>query len=248
MNELLSPFVTSSFPYWTALLAGFFGGVHCMGMCGGVLGALSFGLPASVRENRWKVVPYMVAYNGGRILTYAIAGGIVGYVGALGGTFLEHYSAWTYLRSIAAVFMILFGLYISGWWMGLQKVEAWGGRLWTHIQPLGKRLLPVRSHKAAFSLGLLWGWLPCGLVYSLLIWAFAAGGWQEGALFMLAFGVGTLPTLMTAGVLASDINRWVQDRRVRYIAGGTVIFFGLWTLAGTLVHQPNVGLGCVPPG
>ncbi|MCP5140733.1 MAG: sulfite exporter TauE/SafE family protein [Gammaproteobacteria bacterium] len=247
MDVALSPLLTSQWPYWTAFLAGLFGGVHCIGMCGGVVGALTFGLPAEIRSARWRVLPYLLAYNGGRILTYTVLGLLVGWLGAIGGNALAEYAGWVYLRVVAATFMILLGLYIGGWWFGLLRVEKMGGALWTRMQPLARGLLPIRTPPRAFLVGSVWGFLPCGLIYSVLIWALAAGGWREGALFMLSFGLGTLPTLLGAGLVSARFGAVLQSPGLRRVAGALVIGFGVWTLIATLQHQPNVGLGCVPP-
>ncbi|MCB1736706.1 MAG: sulfite exporter TauE/SafE family protein [Gammaproteobacteria bacterium] len=246
MDALLSPFITSQWPYWTAFLAGLFGGVHCIGMCGGVVGALTFGLPTEVRLARWRVLPYLFAYNGGRILTYTGLGILIGWLGGIGGDALSEYAGWVYLRLLAAGFMILLGLYIGGWWFGLLRVERLGGGLWTRLQPFAQKLLPIRTPQRAFAVGALWGFLPCGLIYSVLIWALAAGGWQEGGLFMLSFGLGTLPTLLGAGLVSARFGQVLQAPNLRRVAGALVIVFGVWTLVATLQYQPNVGLGCVP--
>jgi hypothetical protein len=244
----LSPFVTSSTPYLTAFLTGLLGGVHCVGMCGGITGALVFGLPDETRSHWTRLAPFLAAYNLGRILTYTFAGAVVGYLGYVAGDLLTEYRGWFVLRIVAAAFMIAMGLYLGGWWFGLNRLERAGGQFWERIRPLGRGLLPVRHPGAALGLGLLWGWLPCGLVYSVLALAFAAGGWKEGALFLLSFGLGTLPTLLTMGAASAALGRVLQRQAVRRAAGALVIVFGAWTLTATLIVQPNVGLGCALPG
>ena len=230
--------------YITAFLAGVFGGVHCVGMCGGITGALTYGLPAVTRQRPCSLLLYLCAYNGGRVLSYALAGALVGLLGYLASDFLVAYRAWFYLRFVAAFFMIAMGLYLAGWWFGLSHLERAGAVLWAKLRPLGTSLLPARHPGHALCLGMLWGWLPCGLVYSVLVWALAAGGWREGALFMLVFGLGTLPTLLAVGFASSALVSWVQRPGIRRLAGVLVIAFGVLTLLGTIVYQPNVGLGC----
>ena len=230
--------------YLTAFLAGVFGGVHCAGMCGGITGALVYGLPASVRQHSTHLLLYLSAYNVGRLLSYTIGGALVGLLGYLAGDLLVAYGGWFYLRFVAAFFMIAMGLYLAGWWTGLTHIERAGARLWAKLSPLSGSLLPVRRPGRAVCVGVLWGWLPCGLVYSVLVWAIAAGGWREGALFMLVFGLGTLPTLLAVGFAANGLISWVQRPGVRRLAGALVIAFGVLTLLGTIVYQPNVGLGC----
>jgi sulfite exporter TauE/SafE len=248
MDLALSPFLLSSTPYITAFIAGLMGSVHCIGMCGGIVGALTYGLPESVRSSPAKLLPYMLSYNIGRITSYTLAGIVAGHLGNLAGGYIADYQGWMILRILAALIMITMGLYIGGWWLGLLRLENLGGHVWKHLQPIGQKLMPVTTLPHALLLGLVWGWLPCGLVYTMLIWTLASGGWQEGAMFMLSFGAGTLPALFVMGAASAWLGRTLHKPAWRKIAGATVIAFGLWTLISTLLVQANVGLGCaVPP-
>jgi len=134
------------------------------------------------------------------------------------------------MQLIAGIFMLMMGLYISGWWMGLVKLEKIGGMVWQYVQPVAQKILPVKNSLQAISLGLLWGWLPCGLVYSVLIWSVSAGSFQQGALLMLCFGLGTLPNLLAMGMFANQLKLFVQKQTVRYMAGVMVILFALWNI------------------
>nr|VFJ91879.1 MAG: hypothetical protein BECKLFY1418A_GA0070994_10193 [Candidatus Kentron sp. LFY]VFK15742.1 MAG: hypothetical protein BECKLFY1418C_GA0070996_101742 [Candidatus Kentron sp. LFY] len=248
MESVISPFVVSTAPYFVAFLAGLLGGVHCIGMCGGIVGALSMGLPDKVRKSPLSVAPYIISYNAGRILTYGIAGAVMGWSGSMAIELLEQHQGWLFLRILAALFMIAMGLYLGGWWFGLADVERGGANiLWRRLAPMGKRLFPVRSLQQAWLFGAVWGWLPCGLVYSLLIWALAAGGWAEGVLFMISFGLGTLPTLMGIGFAATTLQHFLQRTGVRRFAGVMVIGFGIVTLVAAGIYRPDVGLGCYDP-
>lgn len=212
--------------YLSAFLVALLGGVHCVGMCGGIVGALTLGLPQADRTR--ERLPFLLAYNAGRILSYTAAGALVGGVGAVAGNLSRLYAAQLVLQLVAALFMIVLGLYVAGWWNGLLRVEQIGGRLiWQRLQPLGRRLLPVQTPARAFQLGLLWGWLPCGLVYSVLIWSVAAGSAGQGAALMLSFGLGTLPTLMAMGTFAAVLTVWVRRPAVRQVAGGLIIALAL---------------------
>lgn len=249
MTLEISPFVTAQLPYLTALMAGALGGVHCLGMCGGVVGALSFGLPAEVREQRARLVLYLLAYNLGRLSTYALLGLGLGWLGAQGGSLIQDYGGWVWLRVMAGALMVAMGLYLSGWWMGLLRVEAVGARLWRYVQPLGRRLLPVQSPLHAWVFGMVWGLLPCGLVYTMLIWALAAGGPWQGAGFLLSFGVGTLLVMLPVGfVSGAGMAKGLQSTRIRQWAGGLVMVFGAWVIVSSLVYGSNLGLGCVANG
>ena len=207
-----------------AFLVGLLGGVHCVGMCGGIVGAVSVGLPG---QSRW---PLLLGYNAGRIASYALAGAVAGGLGLFFSGLLPVRHAQQALLVLAALFMILLGLYLGGWWPLLARLERLGGHLWKRIEPLGRGLLPVRRPGQALALGLLWGWLPCGLVYSVLIWSVTAGGAAQGALLMLAFGLGTLPNLLLMGAAAARLQRWVRRPGVRRAAGAAILLFGLYQL------------------
>ena len=217
--------------FFAAMAVGFFGGVHCVGMCGGIVGALTFGLPAETRERPLRLLPYLLAYNVARITSYTAAGAIAGTIGLLGLSLVPMQQAQLGLLGVAGLFMVLMGLYVGGWWYGLSRVEKAGSRLWRFLEPVGRRLMPVRSPAQAFGLGLVWGWLPCGLVYSVLIWALSAGGPLAGALLMLGFGLGTLPNLLAMGAFAAQLAVFVRRQWVRRVAGGMVVAFGVYQLS-----------------
>lgn len=208
----------------SAFVVGLLGGVHCVGMCGGIVGALSLGLPSQ------RQLPLLIAYNLGRIGSYTVAGAIMGVMGFYFSALLPVQNAQRVLLAFAGIFMILLGLYLGGWWNLLTRIERLGGRLWRRIEPLGRGLLPVRSVRQALLLGVLWGWLPCGLVYSALVWTVSSGGASQGGLLMLAFGLGTLPNLLLMGVAAAKLQRWVRKPATRAVAGGLVVLFGMWQL------------------
>lgn len=214
-------------PYASALVVGLLGGGHCIGMCGGIVGALGAGHGSRSHLDQ---LPLLLAYNLGRLASYALAGALVGGLGFLLAEQLPIQKTQQGLLLVAGLFMVLLGLYLGGWLRWLNYLERAGGGLWRRIEPLGRRLLPVRHPGQALLVGGLWGWVPCGLVYTMLANALAAGGALPGAGLMLAFGLGTLPNLLLMGVLAGAAARLVRSPRVRQLAGVTVIAFGLVTL------------------
>lgn len=218
-----------------AFVVGLLGGVHCVGMCGGIVGALVFGLPEERRRELGSLMPFLLAYNGGRLVSYTVAGALLGGVGWLAANLTLVYRAQQALAVVAGLFMVALGCYLAGWWMGLRRLERAGGYVWRRMEPIGRRLLPVANAPHAFLLGLLWGWLPCGLVYSVLVWSISAGSAVSGGLLMLSFGLGTLPTLLAAGAFAGRLSAFVRRIWVRRLAGGTVVLFGLVTLAQALL-------------
>lgn len=214
----------------TAFLVGLLGGVHCIGMCGGIVGTLTAGLPGETRSSLVRIFPYQLAYNGGRIAGYTVAGALVGALGSLLVGMVQIQYAQRALYALAAIFMIALGLYLGGWWRGLAAVERLGAVLWQRLEPLGRHLLPIHNHVQAAGLGFVWAWIPCGLVYSVLIWSVSSGSAVNGALLMLAFGLGTLPNLLAMGMLAGAAARLSAQYRVAQVAGALVIGFGLHAL------------------
>jgi uncharacterized protein len=213
----------------SALILGLLGGGHCLGMCGGLMSALTLAIPAEQRAQRFRL---LLAYNLGRIFSYAAAGLLLG----LAGWALSNSPAAMLLRIVAALLLIAMGLYLGGWWSGLTRIEALGRGLWRYIQPLTRRFMPVTSLPRALILGGLWGWLPCGLVYSTLLWASSQGNALDSAALMLAFGLGTLPVLLATGMAAERLSALLRERGVRMAGGILVILFGLWTLPGPHQH------------
>ncbi|MFB4367662.1 MULTISPECIES: sulfite exporter TauE/SafE family protein [unclassified Pseudomonas] len=213
----------------SALMLGLLGGGHCLGMCGGLMGALTLAIPAERRHQRLRL---LVAYNAGRILSYTTAGLLLG----LAGWALASGPLATLMRSIAGLLLIAMGLYLAGWWSGLTRIEALGRGLWRHLQPITRRCMPITSAPRALLLGGLWGWLPCGLVYSTLMWAASQGDALRSAALMFAFGLGTLPVLLATGLAAERLVNLLRRRGVRIAGGLLVILFGLWTLPGPHQH------------
>ena len=206
----------------SAFLVGLLGGGHCVGMCGGIVGAVSMHLPQSKSK-----APFLLAYNTGRILSYTLAGSIAGLVGA-SSFFLQNVLPIQHvLYGISSFILIALGLYLAGIWHGVTYLEGAGKFIWKTLQPYSKRYIPVQNIKQAFFLGSLWGWLPCGLVYSVLIAAIATGSAVSGGLLMLAFGLGTLPTLLTMGMAAVKLKAFLQNVWIRWVSGLLVLGFGL---------------------
>ncbi|MFN2348261.1 MAG: sulfite exporter TauE/SafE family protein [Thioalkalivibrio sp.] len=214
-----------------AFLVGLLGGVHCVGMCGGIVAALSLGTRTSAGTTAWSL---LLSYNLGRIVSYTLAGALAGGAGWFAARLLDVHQAQLWLQLLAAGFMIALGLYLAGWWQGLARVERAGGVIWRRIEPLGRRFMPVRTPGQALVLGGLWGWLPCGLVYSVLIWSLSAGGMVQGALLMAAFGLGTLPNLLLMGAMAARLGQWMRRPWVRALAGVLVAGFGVLMLVQAL--------------
>lgn len=211
----------------SALLMGVLGSTHCVVMCGGVVAMTCSALPLARRGCVLAQLPHVLGYNVGRIVSYAAAGAAAGALGTTLQSLGIVEQAGLGLRFAAGVVMIAVGLYLAGFAGGLRWIERVGEPVWRRIAPLARRLVPVRTPVQAFALGLLWGWLPCGLVYAALAAAVTSGSWLGGAATMAAFGAGTLPTLVTLGSAAGFVRRLAQGPRMRMAAALVVGAFGL---------------------
>jgi len=213
-----------------AALVGLLGGVHCVGMCGPLVAA--FALQRSPSPPRFSL--YLAA-NLGRLLSYTAAGALAGLLGA-GSLFLRRlFPVEVVLYGVANGMVVLLGLYLMGLNRWVTHIERAGILLWRRLQPLFARCLPIRTPWQAFAAGLMWGWLPCGLVYSVLVTALASGTPAAGALTMFAFGIGTLPNLLAMGWLADRLAALAKARGFRLAAGMGVTALGLWGLARLLL-------------
>lgn len=224
-----------------AFVAGFAGGVHCAAMCGGIVGAVSRGQGQG--GARWQLA---FAYNGGRIASYCIAGLLAGALGEAGLSLRGGALAQHLLLAAGGIALIVLALYLAGVAPFMRAVEAAGAVIWRRIQPWSRHFLPVNSVARALGLGAVWGWLPCGMVYAVLLTALATGSALHGALVMIAFGLGTLPNLLSFNYFIGKFERWRRVRAVR-IAGGILI--GTFGVAGLLkAMQPHAlsanGLVC----
>ena len=214
--------------FFAVFLIGLLGGVHCAGMCGGIVSALTLQMPGQGSGGpAWTI---HLAYNLGRITSYAVAGAAMGALGSLGLLLNNALPVQMTLYVAANLMMIALGLYLTGVTGALAFTERAGQWLWRRVQPLTRRFLPVRGSAQAFPLGMLWGWLPCGLVYSVLAMALLTGSAGRGAMTLLAFGLGTLPNLMLAGLLLARFRTFIQGRALRLGSGLLVLGFGVWGL------------------
>jgi sulfite exporter TauE/SafE len=219
-----------------ALVAGLAGSGHCLAMCGGIAGALA------MRDNGPQASPasrllLALAYNVARVASYTVAGALAGL---LGGALLQSVNiaplsiAFRVLAGaimIAAAGRLLFG------WRLLEPLEAAGSTLWRRVMPGAGRSARRPGVAGALGLGLAWGWLPCGLSYSMLLLAATTASAASGALVMAAFGVGTLPAMVTATVAFERAARALASRAsLRTVAGALLVAFGAWTAGNALYH------------
>ncbi|MFT5297865.1 MULTISPECIES: sulfite exporter TauE/SafE family protein [unclassified Colwellia] len=215
-----------SIDYLSAFIIGLLGSGHCIGMCGGITTMLTSAIsPQQKGSDKFKLVG---AYNVGRIFSYSLIGAIVGFSSSIA---IKNIGVpLGFLRLFAAVFLILLGLYLGQWLMWLSKVEKMGKFLWRYLSPLSKRFIPINNAKQALALGAVWGWLPCGLVYSTLTWSLASGSALSGALIMTSFGLGTLPALLSLSLGSFGIKSLVTNTKFKKIMALMIISYGIYSL------------------
>jgi len=229
----------------TSILIGLLGSGHCLGMCGGIAGAHSYSItgagtpaatdliastkPIASKANAsgpalWQILTF---FNLGRVSSYTMIGFLAGILGA---AIALNMTALIVLRTLAAVMLILMGLYVGQWWSGLVKVERLGAGLWHYLSPKAHKLRQKKGLPVQFTLGMIWGWLPCGLVYSALTWSMTSADPKLAALLMAGFGIGTLPGMLAAGLFAYHLRRWFSRLSVRRTFAIGLIIFGLWSI------------------
>lgn len=212
--------MNADFNVLSAFLIGLAGGVHCIGMCGGIASAFTFAIPKNASQ-----LPYIFAYNIGRILSYTAAGALTGYVGSIISTNTS--IEFPIFQVVSIIFMVLLALYISDWYKGLSALERMGGHLWRYISPISKKLIPFKNPFYTIAYGMVWGWLPCGLVYSMLSWSLASESIYEGATMMLFFGLGTIPAVMATSLGASFLLPIFQHHHTRKFIALLLLAFSL---------------------
>lgn len=233
-----------------AFLAGLLGGLHCLAMCGGYVGALAAGGPSqsSVILPARVVFFRQVAAHAGRIASYAALGAIVGAAGgaALGTAWLPVQRG---LYAAANLLLLVLAVGVASGVSPFAWLERAGLRLYAALLPVARPLAGGTSVASRFGLGLLWGFTPCGLVYGVLPVAMLAGGALDGALVMLLFGLGTVPNLLAAGLLIGRGQRVLARPAVRYLAGALIAAFALVGLYRALFVPAALAHGpfCIVP-
>jgi sulfite exporter TauE/SafE len=211
-----------------AIMVGILGSAHCIGMCGGIASAMS--LNSVSAQSR---IATTIFYNLGRLFSYMVAGALVGGAVSNAASIVTDYALLNWLRLLSAIVMMMLAMHIGKWWHGLIYVEKFGQYLWKYISPLATKLLPLASPLHALPLGLLWGWLPCGLVYSALTWAAVSGSAQNGASIMVAFGLGTLPSMLLVGIGATFMNKLKSSVYFRQLGALLLMAYGVYVFVQT---------------
>lgn len=225
--------------YSSAFVIGLLGSTHCLGMCGGISASLSMALPVG-KGFRIRQTLMLLGFNAGRIGSYALIAALVALLSTSAA------AQWSQLapvlRTVAGLLLILMGLSMAQWWQGIRYIERVGAPVWARLSPLTRRLLPIQHGWQAVALGGLWGWLPCGLVYSTLGWAALQPSVGSAAATMAFFGLGTLPSMLATGYAATWVRKLQGKKPLRLLTGTLLIAFGIWTLPlAMLFHNGHGG-------
>lgn len=217
---------------FAALGIGFLGSSHCLVMCGGIASALQLSMPQLSPLQQLKL---QLMLSLGRLTTYSFLGALTGAFGAAVLVKLGVSLFW--LKLLAGVLLLLMAFYVARLWFALTFLEKLGSALWRKVQPLSKALLPLDSSPKALAYGLCWGFLPCGLVYSSLGWSLASGSGFQGALLMLAFGIGTLPAMLAVGSFARQLSQFKNNKFIRACAAFLLALYAFYTIAIALAPR-----------
>ncbi|MDT8320340.1 MAG: sulfite exporter TauE/SafE family protein [Xanthomonadales bacterium] len=208
-----------------AFLAGLLGSGHCFSMCGGIAGSLG---AISGLSGKSSVVWPAVQFNLGRLLGYAVLGALAGGMLGAAGDIIALKPLGRWLRGLTALLVALIGLRFLFEWRGLEFIERGGAGLWRRIAPLAARISRRHDWLGRLGLGICWGFLPCGLVYTVLLTSAATGSLAGGAATMFAFGLGTLPSMLGLAVAAPALSQFLADRVVRRIVGFSLLVLAAW--------------------
>ncbi len=223
---------------FAAFLAGLLGSAHCFGMCGGIASALQLAIPPHSKSSAF----YLINYNVGRIIAYTLLGIIAGIVSVSAIKTFGLNSALNGLRIFSAIFLVLMAGYIGRWWMVLAKFEKIGQSIFNPMKTLSKKLLPLKNPSQALLLGTVWGFLPCGLVYSALAYSASSSNIAEAALRMMFFGLGTFPAVGLMGGAASTVKRYLQKNSIKQLAAISMLVIAFWTVWPLIKQMMGMGM------
>ena len=214
-----------------AFMVGLLGVGHCLGMCGPVATLLSMNLKTNSYSAQ---LPYLLLYNMGRIISYMLMGGIMAISASLLTQLVSAEHSLGMLRLLAGVLILLTGLHLLNWLHWISAIERIGLPVWKKLQPIAQGFIPLKSPWQALPFGLIWGWLPCGLVYTMLSWSLAAGSFTGGAFTMGAFGLGTLLPMLLIGLSGEKLKRWLKSPKIKVATGLSLIGYGIYSICLTI--------------
>jgi len=217
-------------PIFIAFFIGLFSSLHCVSMCGSIIGTLSLSLKPDIRQNKSKMFAFIFSYNFGRIFSYILAGFIIGFIESIVTLPLGDEHGHRLLQILSSLIITGAGFYIAGWFPQFAYIEKTGSRFWKAIEPYGRKLIPVASLNQAFLFGMVWGWIPCGLVYTALALAATSGDALTAAATMFTFGLGTLPAVMSSGIVSSFISRLSRLQNTKRTIGILLVLVAIFNV------------------
>lgn len=211
----------------SAFILGLAGSTHCLGMCGGIASSLLFSATPNV--GRWSLI---FSYNFGRIFSYSLAGVLVAFLGEQLSR--NELIPVAFLQYFSVILMALLGLYIAGWWQIIRYIEQFFSPIFKRLKPLSNHFLPLNNPLKAIPYGMIWGWLPCGLVYTTLTWTLTVPTPLHGGLFMLFFGLGTIPAIVAVALSSDFFQRVLSYPLSRKVMGVAIIIYSIILLILTI--------------
>ncbi len=233
--------MTCALNFYSAFLLGLFSSLHCVGMCGGIV-ALFAGSMGTASKSAFEKIVLHFSFSMGRVFTYSLLGLLAGYFSYfLLNRFMPQLAPA--LRVFTGVLLVLFGLHLSGRILALNSLEKLGGPIWRFISPKLKNYLPVNNPLKAFSAGMIWGLLPCGMVYSSLLIAMTSSSWLESSSIMFGFGLGTVPMLVASGLAIQRVQSFLRHSTVKIGLSSLVIVYGIWIIASSWMDFHTIHFG-----
>jgi uncharacterized protein len=220
--------------YLVAFAMGLISSLHCIGMCGSIIGSLTLSLSPEIRQNKAALFSFVLNYNIGRITSYTLAGALIGLLETLLSIPFAHEQGHRVLQLLSAAVMAGAGLYIAGLFPRFAYIEKIGSKFWKKIEPFGRKLIPVKTRFHALLFGMVWGWLPCGLVYAALALAATTGDSVRSSFTMLAFGLGTLPAVIGVGIMTATLTRLSRMKHFKILVGLFMITLALFSAMPSL--------------
>ena len=223
---------------FTAFFVGLLGSAHCFGMCGGIAAGLgSLQVDGKTQDAPKPRATSAFLFNIGRVLSYACLGLVSAWLLSKLGHALNVPKWSMILRFVTAVMIFLIGLQFLFNLQTLAGIERVGARVWKLILPVAIRAGNLPGGTGRLLLGLCWGLLPCGLVYSVLLTASAAGSAISGAFIMLAFGLGTLPSMLGMSLAAPSLAAILSDKWTKKLMGAALILLAMLSVSLMVVQM-----------
>lgn len=208
-----------------AFMTGVMGSGHCFAMCGGIAGGIG---ALTANKGSGNILSAILPFHLGRLFSYAALGAVAGGLVGIAGMFGSAHVVGRWLRLATAVLIALIGLRFLLSWRGLDFIEQGGGLIWKRISPWMMKISDRQHASWRLVLGLGWGLLPCGLVYTVLLTAGSTGTAIGGFATMLAFGIGTLPAMLGLTLAAPGLSALLSDRTFRIFIGFSLLVLALW--------------------